>query len=50
MIYKIFRSEEWAELEANGQSMMHETAFHKEAVRRFVEKEPALFNWDENAG
>ena len=39
-----------AELEANGQSMMHETAFHKEAVRRFVEKEPALFNWDENAG
>ena len=36
-----------AELEANGQSMMHETEFHREAVRRFIAKEPALYNWDE---
>lgn len=36
-----------AELEANGQAMMHETEFHREAVRRFIAKEPALYNWDE---
>jgi 2-(1,2-epoxy-1,2-dihydrophenyl)acetyl-CoA isomerase len=37
-----------AELEANGQAMMRETQFHKEAVRRFVAKEPSLFNWDKD--
>jgi 2-(1,2-epoxy-1,2-dihydrophenyl)acetyl-CoA isomerase len=36
-----------ADLEANGQAMMHETEFHKEAVRRFAAKEAGLFNWDE---
>ncbi|MEM7253828.1 MAG: enoyl-CoA hydratase/isomerase family protein [Pseudomonadota bacterium] len=36
-----------AELEANGQAMMHETEFHRDAVRRFVNKEPARYNWDE---
>lgn len=36
-----------AELEASGQALMHETEFHREAVRRFVAKEPSLYNWDE---
>ena len=36
-----------AELEANGQALMHESAFHREAVRRFAAKEPSLYNWDE---
>ena len=36
-----------AELEANGQAMMRATEFHNEAVRRFVAKQPSLFNWDD---
>ncbi|WP_417515078.1 enoyl-CoA hydratase/isomerase family protein [Minwuia sp.] len=32
--------------EANGQALMFTTDFHKEAVRRFVEKEPRLYDWD----
>ena len=36
-----------AELEANGQAMMHDTDFHQEAVRRFGAKEPSLYNWDD---
>ena len=32
--------------EANGQAVMFTTAFHKEAVRRFVSKEPSLYDWD----
>ena len=36
-----------AELEANGQAMMRGTEFHNEAVRRFVAKQPSLFNWDD---
>jgi 2-(1,2-epoxy-1,2-dihydrophenyl)acetyl-CoA isomerase len=35
-----------AELEADGQAMMFSTEFHREAVRRFQSKEPALYNWD----
>jgi 2-(1,2-epoxy-1,2-dihydrophenyl)acetyl-CoA isomerase len=32
--------------EANGQALMFTTDFHKEAVRRFVDKEPRLYDWD----
>jgi len=32
--------------EANGQALMFSTPFHKEAVRRFVDKEPRLYDWD----
>ena len=35
-----------AELEADGQAIMATTDYHKEAVRRFQNKEPALYNWD----
>ncbi len=31
---------------ANGQALMFTTDFHKEAVRRFVDKEPRLYDWD----
>lgn len=34
------------ELEASGQSVCATSAFHREAVRRFAEKEPALFDWE----
>ena len=34
------------ELEAAGQSIARSSDFHKEAVRRFKEKEPALFDWE----
>ena len=33
--------------EANGQALMFTTGFHKEAVRRFVDKEPRLYDWDQ---
>jgi 2-(1,2-epoxy-1,2-dihydrophenyl)acetyl-CoA isomerase len=32
--------------EANGQAVMFTTPFHKEAVRRFIAKEPSLYDWD----
>lgn len=32
--------------EANGQALMFTTDFHKEAVRRFVDKEPRMYDWD----
>lgn len=38
-----------ARMEADGQTLMFDTDFHREAVRRFVEKEPSLYNWDEMA-
>lgn len=34
------------ELEAMAQSMARDTEFHREAVRRFVQREPALFDWE----
>lgn len=34
------------ELEASGQSIARMSEFHKEAVRRFRDKEPALFDWE----
>ncbi len=34
------------ELEASGQSIARMSGFHKEAVRRFKDKEPALFDWE----
>ena len=36
------------EMEAMGQSLVRETEFHREAVRRFKEKETPLFDWDRN--
>ena len=35
-----------SEMEAMGQSICRETDFHREAVRRFAAKEPALYDWD----
>lgn len=34
------------EMEALAQSVARATDFHREAVRRFVAREPALFDWD----
>ncbi len=34
------------ELEASGQAVCASTDFHQEAVRRFANKEPALFDWE----
>ncbi|MGB3068396.1 MAG: enoyl-CoA hydratase/isomerase family protein [Ottowia sp.] len=34
------------ELEAMAQSIARDTEFHREAVRRFVSHEPALFDWE----
>ena len=36
------------EMEAMGQSLVRETEFHREAVRRFKTKETPLFDWDRN--
>jgi 2-(1,2-epoxy-1,2-dihydrophenyl)acetyl-CoA isomerase len=35
-----------SEMEAMGQSICRETDFHREAVRRFAAKEPALYDWE----
>lgn len=35
------------EFEAFGQAQLYPTDFHKEAVRRFAGKEPALFDWEQ---
>ena len=34
------------ELEAFGQAVAHDTDYHKAAVKRFLNKEPTLFDWD----
>jgi len=34
------------ELEAYGQAVAHDTNYHKAAVKRFLAKEPLLFDWD----
>jgi hypothetical protein len=33
------------EMEALGQGIAFTTSYHREAVRRFKEKEPPLFQW-----
>ena len=38
------------ELEASGQGACASSAYHREAVRRFAGKEPALFDWEKLAG
>jgi 2-(1,2-epoxy-1,2-dihydrophenyl)acetyl-CoA isomerase len=38
------------EYEAMAQSLCRESAFHREAVARFVGKEPPLYDWDRAAG
>lgn len=35
------------ELEAFGQCVAHDTDYHETAVKRFLNKEPTLFDWDE---
>ncbi len=35
-----------AEAEADGQTLLFTSDFSKEAIRRFLAKEPALYNWD----
>jgi len=34
------------ELEAFGQAVAHDTEYHEAAVKRFLDKEPTLFDWD----
>ena len=34
------------EMEAAGQSACFESAYHQDAIRRFANKEPLLYNWD----
>ena len=34
------------ELEAFGQAIAHDTEYHETAVKRFLEKQPTLFDWD----
>ena len=34
------------EAELAAQNACRDTEFHREAVRRFASKEPALYNWD----
>ena len=34
------------ELEADAQGMALTSPYHREAVRRFAAKEPALFDWE----
>lgn len=35
-----------AEMEAGTQPMLFDTDFHREAIRRFAEKQPPLYDWD----
>ena len=35
-----------AELEAMAQALCMDSAYHKEAVQRFLDKQPALFDWE----
>lgn len=35
------------ELEAFGQAVAHDTDYHEAAVKRFLNKEPTLFDWDQ---
>lgn len=39
----------FAELEANAQAVASTTAYHAQALQRFVGGEPALFDWDRDA-
>lgn len=39
-----------AELESDGQAILFTTDYHREAVGRFQNKEPALYNWDKMGG
>ena len=38
------------ELEVYAQCLVRETDFHKEAVRRFKDKETPLFDWEKLSG
>lgn len=37
------------ELEAFGQAVAHDSAYHTDAVARFLDKQPLLYNWDDAA-
>jgi 2-(1,2-epoxy-1,2-dihydrophenyl)acetyl-CoA isomerase len=36
-----------ATAEADGQTLLFSSGFSKESIRRFLDKEPALYNWDQ---
>ena len=48
LVNKTFQSNynDIADAEADGQTLLFTSDFAQEAVRRFVEKEPPLYNWD----
>ena len=48
LVNKTFQSNynDIADAEADGQTLLFNSDFAQEAVRRFVEKEPPLYNWD----
>ena len=48
LVNKTFQSNynDIADAEADGQTLLFNSEFAQEAVRRFVEKEPPLYNWD----
>ncbi len=49
LVNKTFQSSygDIADAEADGQTLLFTSPFSQEAIRRFVEKEPALYNWDQ---
>jgi enoyl-CoA hydratase/carnithine racemase len=49
LVNKTFQSNygDIADAEADGQTLLFTSPFSQEAIRRFVEKEPALYNWDQ---
>jgi len=35
------------EIEASAQAIANNSEYHREAVKRFLNKEPAIFDWEE---
>ncbi len=51
LVNKIFQISyaDVASAEADGQTLLFGSEYSKESIRRFLEKEPALYNWDQMA-
>ncbi|MGY9057109.1 MAG: enoyl-CoA hydratase/isomerase family protein [Alphaproteobacteria bacterium] len=49
LVNKTFQSNygDIADAEADGQTLLFTSAFSQEAIRRFLDKEPPLYNWDQ---
>jgi 2-(1,2-epoxy-1,2-dihydrophenyl)acetyl-CoA isomerase len=49
LLQKTFESDHrtMLEYEAFGQAQLYPTEFHKDAIRRFAAKEPAMFDWEQ---